>query len=48
MYLISVVLDIRLNTLAFMFLVTSGIHNFTYESLILLQLPLHLSILTLQ
>ena len=41
------VLDIRLNTLTFMFLTTSGTHNFAFESLILLQLPLHLLILTL-
>ena len=34
-------LDIRLNTLIFMFLTTSGTHNFAYESLILLQLRQH-------
>ena len=46
--LASLVLDIRLNALLFMFLTTSGTHNFAYGSLILLQLPLHLPILTLQ
>ena len=39
---VSLVFDIRLNTLTFMFLATSGIHNFAYGSLMLLQLPLHL------
>ena len=38
----SFVLDIRLNNLIFMFLLTSGIHNLAYGSLILLQLPVHL------
>ena len=47
MYLVSLVLDIKLNTLRFMFLTTSGIQIFTYGSLILLQLPLHLFTLTL-
>ena len=40
--LVSLVRGIRLNTLAFMFLTTSGTQNFAYRSLILLQLPLHL------
>ena len=41
--LISLVLDdIRLNTLTFMFLLTSVKYNYAYGSLILLQLPLHL------
>ena len=39
--------DIRLNTLIFIFLTTSGTHNFPCGSLILLQLPLQLLILTL-
>ena len=47
MYLVSLVLDIKLNSLRFIFLTTSRIHIFTYGSLILLQLPLHLLILTL-
>ena len=47
MYPVSLVFDIRLNTLTFMFSVTSGTHNFAYGSLILFQLPLPLSILTL-
>ena len=47
MYLVSLVLDIRLITVTFMFLTTSGIENFAYGSLILLQLPLHLFTLTL-
>ena len=38
----TLVLDIRLNTLTFMFLATSGTPNFEYVSLILLQLPPHL------
>ena len=38
---------LRLNTLTFMFLTTSGTHNFAYGSLILLQLPLHLFTSTL-
>ena len=39
---------IRLNTLTFMFLKTSGTHIFAYETLILLQLPLHLLALILK
>ena len=39
---VSLVLEIRLNTLTFIFLTTSGTHSFAYGSLILLQLPLHL------
>ena len=31
-YLVSLVLDIRLNTLMFMFLTTLGTHNFAYGS----------------
>ena len=46
-YLVSLVLEIRLNTLIFMFLTTSGTHNFAHGSLILLQLLLHLFISTL-
>ena len=38
MCLVSLVLDIRLNSLAFMFLITSGTHTLAYGSLILLQL----------
>ena len=37
--LVSLVLDIRLNTLTFMFLIVSGTHNLSYGSLIVLQLP---------
>ena len=40
--LVSLILDIKLNTLTFMFLMISGTHNLAYGSLILLQLPLHL------
>ena len=40
--LVSLLLDIRLNTLIFIFLTTSGTRNFPYGVLILLQLPLHL------
>ena len=42
--LASVLLDIRLNTLIFMFLPTPRRYNFASGSLILLQLPLHLFI----
>ena len=45
--LVSLVLHIRLHTLTFMFLITSETHNCAYGSLILLQLALHLLILTL-
>ena len=41
-YLISLILDIKLNTLTFMFLTTSGTSNLGYGSLIPLQLPPHL------
>ena len=46
-YLASLGLDIRLSTLMFMFLATSETHSFAYGWLILLQLPLHLFVLTL-
>ena len=42
MRLVSLVPDIRLNTLTFIFLITSGPRNFAYGSLMFLQLPLHL------
>ena len=42
MCLVSLVLDIRLNTLTFKSFIASGTHIFAYGSLILLQLPLHL------
>ena len=48
MCFVSLVLDIRLNTLSIIFLTTSGTHNFANESLILLQLLLHLLVLILQ
>ena len=41
-YLVSLVLGIRLNTLTFIFLLTSGTENFAYGSLRLLQLSRHL------
>ena len=41
-YFVWLVLEIRLNTLRFMFLTILGKHNFAYRSLILLQLPLKL------
>ena len=47
MCLVSLVLDIKLNTLTFLFLTTSGTHNLAYESLIVLQLTLHLFFLIL-
>ena len=40
--LVSLVLDIILNTLIFIFSTKSRTNNFAYGSLILLQLPLHL------
>ena len=46
--LVSVVLDIRLNTLRFNFFTASGTHSFAYGSLILLQLQLHLLVLILK
>ena len=46
--LVSVVLDIRLNTLIFKIFTISGTQIFEYGSLILLQLPLHLLILILK
>ena len=42
MCLVSLVLDMKLNTLTFKFFTTSGSQIFPYGSLILLQLPLHL------
>ena len=42
MCLVSLVLDTRLSTLIFQFLTTSETHIFPYESLILLQVLLHL------
>ena len=48
MCLVSLALDIRLNTLTFKFFTTSGTKFFAYGSLILLQLPLHLLVLVLK
>ena len=48
MFLASILLDIRLNTLAFNFLRRLGTHSFAYGLLILLQLPLHLFVLILK
>ena len=48
MCLVSLFLDIRLNTLTFKFFPTSGTHIFVYGSLILLQLPLQLLALILK
>ena len=48
MCLVSLVLNIRLNPLTSKFSTTSGTHNFSYELLILLQLPLHLLLLILK
>ena len=45
--LVSLVLDIKLNTLTFMFLMVSGTYYLPYGSLIVLQLPLHLFIVML-
>ena len=46
--LVSLVLDIRLNILAFQFFIISGTQIFAYGSSISLQLPLHLLILILK
>ena len=46
--LVSLVNDIRLNTLTFKFLTISGTQILAYGSLILLQLPLHLFTLPLK
>ena len=48
MDLVSLVLDIRLNTVRFKFFTISGIQIFEHGSLLLLQLPLHLFILILK
>ena len=45
MRLVSLVLEIRLNTLTLVFLISLGTHILAYGSLIVLQLPLHLFIL---
>ena len=45
---VSLVLDIKLNTLEFKSCTTSGSHIFAKGSLILLQLPLHLFVLILK
>ena len=46
--LVLLVLHIRLNTLTFKSFITSGTQILAYGPLILLQLPLHLFILTLK
>ena len=46
--LVSLVLDIKLNTLTFTSFITSGTHIFDNGLLILLQLPLHLLLLILK
>ena len=46
--LVSLVVDIRLNTLKFKFLATSKIHNLSYGLLIFLQLLLHFLVLILK
>ena len=48
MCLVSLVLDIRLNTVTFKSFPVSGTQIFAYGLLILLQLPLHLFILILK
>ena len=48
MRLVSLLIHIRFNALTFKFLTISRTHNFAYGSLILLQLPLHLLVLTLE
>ena len=48
MRLVSLVPDTRLNTLTFKVFATLGTHNFGSGLLILLQLPLHLLVLTLK
>ena len=46
--LVSLILDIKLNTLTFMFLMISGTHNLAYGLLIPLQLPPYLITLLLK
>ena len=46
--LVSLALDIRLNTLTFKVFITSATHIFAYGSLVLLQLPPHLLVLILK
>ena len=48
LYMPSLVLGIKLNTLTFKSFITSGTLIFAYGSLILLQLPLHLPVLILK
>ena len=48
MCLVSLVLDIRLNTLTFKSFTVSGTQHFAYGLLMLLQLPLNLFILILK
>ena len=47
MRLLSLVPDTRLNTFTFKVFIPSGTHNFAHGLLVLLQLPLHLLVLTL-
>ena len=47
-YIVSLDLNIGLNTLTFKYFTTSGTQIFAYGSLILLQLPLHLLVLILK
>ena len=48
MCLVSLVVDIKLNTLKFKSFTASGTHIFVYGSLILLHVPLHLLALLLK
>ena len=48
MCLVSLLIDIRLNTLTFKSFTTSGTHISANGSLILLKLPLHSLVLTLK
>ena len=48
MCLVSLVVDIKLNTLTFKSFTVSGTQTFDYGSLMLLQLPLHLFTLILK
>ena len=45
MYIVLLAVEIRLYPFTFVFLITSGTHDFAYGSLMLLQVPLHLFII---
>ena len=48
MYVVSLIIDVRLNTLTFIFLIALGTHNFAYVPLILLQLTAFIYFITIR